>query len=386
MVKNKKNIKEVSVLQVLPHLDSGGLVSGAVEIASALKKSNFTSVVASSGGYKENEIFRHKTILEKIPVDSKNIFQVIANKNKIIELVRKHKINIIHARSRAPAWSSYWAAKQLSIPLVTTFHGTYGTENFLKKKYNSIMLRGEAVIAISEFIKKHIENEYNYKKKIYVIPRGVNTEIFSPKSVTAARLISLASKIKVLDDEKVILMPARLTSWKGHKLAIQAISLIKNKKFKLIIVGDTQNREKYKNNLIQLANSLNVQGNIRFVNHTRDMPAFLMYSDIVLSCSTKPEAFGRTVLEAQAMGRPVVAFNHGGSIELIKDNDNGVLTQVGNIKELANTLSKVLNYSSIERKKIAKRSIENVKKKYLTETMCVKTINLYKKILKKNNH
>ena len=384
MFKNTKNKKKVSVLQVLPHLDSGGLVSGAVEIATALKKNNFTSVVASSGGYKENEIFRHKTILEKLPVDSKNIFKVIANKNRIIELVRKHKINIIHARSRAPAWSSYWAAKELSIPFVTTFHGTYGTENFLKKKYNSIMLTGEAVIAISKFIKKHIETEYNFKKKIHVIPRGVDTKLFSPKAVSAARLISLASKIKVLDDEKVILMPARLTSWKGHKLAIQAISLIKNKKFKLIIVGDIQNREKYKSSLIKLANDLNVQGNIRFVEHTRDMPAFLMYSDVVLSCSTKPEAFGRTVLEAQAMGRPVVAFNHGGSIELIKDNESGVLTKVADIEELAYALTKVLNYSACERNTIAKRSIENVKKKYLTEMMCLKTIKLYKSLIKKN--
>ena len=384
MLKNKKNTKNIAVLQVLPHLDSGGLVSGAVEVSAALKKNNFTSVIASSGGYKENEIFRHKTVLEKIPVDSKNIFKIISNKNRLIKLARKHKINIIHARSRAPAWSSYWAAKELDIPFVTTFHGTYGTENFLKKKYNSIMLKGEAVIAISKFIKSHIETEYQYKKKIHVIPRGVNTEIFSPKLVSTARLVTLASKIKVLDDEKVILMPARLTSWKGHKLAIRAISLIKNKKFKLIIVGDTQKREKYKRKLIKLANELNVQGNIRFVEHTRDMPAFLKYSDVVLSCSTKPEAFGRTVLEAQAMGRPVVAFNHGGSIELIKDNKNGVLTQVENIKELANAITRVLSYSNSERNIIAKRSIENVKKKYLTEMMCLKTLNLYRSLLKKN--
>jgi glycosyltransferase involved in cell wall biosynthesis len=383
MLKNKKNTKKISVLQVLPHLDSGGLVSGAVEVSAALKKNNFTSVIASSGGYKENEILRHKTILEKVPVDSKNIFKVIANKKRIIKLVRKHNINIIHARSRAPAWSSYWAAKELGIPLVTTFHGTYSTENFLKKKYNSIMLKGEAVIAISKFIKNHIETEYKYKKKIHVIPRGVNIEIFSPKSVSTARLITLASKIQVLDDEKVILMPARLTSWKGHQFAIRAISLIENKKFKLIIVGDTQNRKKYKRKLIKLANELKVQGNIRFINHTRDMPAFLMHSDLVLSCSSKPEAFGRTVLEAQAMGRPVVAFNHGGSIELIKDNDSGVLTQVGNIEELAKAITKVLSYDNLERKKIAKRSIENVKKKYLTEMMCLKTLNLYKSLLKK---
>ncbi len=382
MIKNNSHIK-MSVLQVLPHLNSGGLVSGAIEVATALKKNNLDSVVFSSGGFRENEILKSGTILEKGPVGSKNIFTILSNKKKIIELVNKYNIKIIHARSRAPAWSSYFAAKELNIPFVTTFHGTYGLENFLKKKYNKIMLKADAIIAISQFIKKHISDNYGVKDKIHVIPRGVNSNIFSPKSVTTARIVAMAKKSKALDDEKVILMPARLTEWKGHKLAITALKSIKNKKVKLLIVGDVQNRNKYKNELINLAKNLKVQNKLVFLDHLRDMPALYMISDVVLSCSTKPEAFGRTVLEAQAMGRPVVAFNHGGSVELIQDNENGILTEVGNINELSISLDRVLDLTYNKRNIISKLSIRNVKKKYLTDMMTNKTLNVYKELIKK---
>ena len=382
MIKNNGHIK-MPVLQVLPHLNSGGLVSGAIEVATALKKNNLDSVVFSSGGFRENEILKSGTILEKGPVASKNIFTILSNKKKIIKLVNKYNIKIIHARSRAPAWSSYLAAKELNIPFVTTFHGTYGLENFLKKKYNKIMLKADAIIAISQFIKKHISDNYGVKDKIHVIPRGVNSNIFSPKSVTTARIVAMAKKSKALDDEKVILMPARLTEWKGHKLAITALKSIKNKKVKLLIVGDVQNRNKYKNELINLAKNLKVQNKLVFLDHLRDMPALYMISDVVLSCSTKPEAFGRTVLEAQAMGRPVVAFNHGGSVELIQDNENGILTEVGNINELSISLDRVLDLTYNKRNIISKLSIRNVKKKYLTDMMTNKTLNVYKELIKK---
>ncbi|MAI02645.1 MAG: hypothetical protein CMP40_02305 [Rickettsiales bacterium] len=382
MIKNNSHIK-MPVLQVLPHLNSGGLVSGAIEVATALKKNNLDSVVFSSGGFRENEILKSGTILERGPAASKNIFTILSNKKKIIKLVNKYNIKIIHARSRAPAWSSYLAAKELNIPFVTTFHGTYGLENFLKKKYNNIMLKADAIIAISQFIKKHISDNYGVKDKIHVIPRGVNTNIFSPTSVTTARIVAMAKKSKTLDDEKVILMPARLTEWKGHKLAITALKSIKNKKVKLLIVGDVQNRNKYKNELINLAKNLKVQSKLVFLDHLRDMPALYMISDVVLSCSTKPEAFGRTVLEAQAMGRPVVAFNHGGSVELIQDNENGILTEVGNTNELSISLDRVLDLTYNKRNIISKLSIRNVKKKYLTDMMTNKTLNVYKELIKK---
>jgi len=378
----KINTKKIAVMQVLPHLNSGGLVSGAVEIAKELVNSNFKSLVVSSGGYKENEILRNDSILEKLPVHSKNIFNIINNKKKLIDLAIKYNIHLIHARSRAPAWSAYFAAKELNLPFVTTFHGTYGTESFFKKKYNSIMLKGHATIAISKFIKQHIQDEYSITKNIHVIPRGVNTNIFSPKKVSSARLINAAKKISIEGNDQIILLPGRLTNWKGHKLAVRAISRLKAKNFKLVFIGDLQGRVKYRNELINLATSLNIANNIIFINHTMDLPSYLMLSDLVLSCSTKPEAFGRTVLEAQAMGKPVIAFNHGGSVELINDNENGTLCKVGDINDLAINIEKVLQLSVYKRKVLSKKSIGNVNKKYLTKFMCKKTLNLYIKLIK----
>ena len=378
----KINTKQIAVMQVLPHLNSGGLVSGAVEVAKELVHSNFKSLIVSSGGYKENEIIRNNSILEKLPVHSKNIFTIFNNKKKIIDLAIKYNIHLIHARSRAPAWSAYFAAKELNLPFVTTFHGTYGTENFFKKKYNSIMLKGHAIIAISKFIKKHIQGEYGITQNIHVIPRGVNTNIFSPKKVSSARLINAAKKISIEGNDQIILLPGRLTSWKGHKLAVKAISRLKVKTYKLVFIGDLQGRVKYRNELINLATTLNIANKVIFINHTRDLPSYLMLSDLVLSCSTKPEAFGRTVLEAQAMGKPVIAFNHGGSVELINDNENGTLCKVADINDLAENIEKVLRWSIYKRKVLSKKSISNVNKKYLTKFMCEKTLNLYVKLIK----
>ena len=378
----KKNTGQTAIMQVLPHLNSGGLVSGAVEIAKELANSNFKSLVVSSGGYKENEILRNNSILEKLPVHSKNIFTIISNKKKLIDLAVKYDIRLIHARSRAPAWSAYWASRELNIPFVTTFHGTYGTETLLKKKYNSIMLKGNAVIAISKFIKQHIKDEYGVTKNLHVIPRGVNTNIFSPKKVSSERLVNAAKTINIEGNDKIILLPGRLTNWKGHKLAIKAMTKLQINNFKLVFIGDLQERVKYKNELISLANNLNIANKVIFVKHTRDLPSYLMLSDLVLSCSTKPEAFGRTVLEAQAMGKPVIAFNHGGSVELIKENENGTLCKVADINDLAINIEKALQLSAYKRKILSNKSVSNVNKKYLTKFMCKKTLNLYKKLTK----
>ncbi len=378
----KINTKQIAVMQVLPHLNSGGLVSGAVEVAKELVNSNFKSLIVSSGGYKEYEILNNESILEKLPVHSKNIFTIFNNTKKLIDLAIKYNIHLIHARSRAPAWSAYFAAKELNLPFVTTFHGTYGTENYFKKKYNSIMLKGQAIIAISKFIKQHIQGEYGITKNIHVIPRGVNTNIFSPKKVSSARLINAAKKISIDGNDQIIILPGRLTSWKGHKLALKAISRLKVKTYKLVFIGDLQGRVKYKNELINLATTLNIANKVIFINHTRDLPSYLMLSDLVLSCSTKPEAFGRTVLEAQAMGKPVIAFNHGGSVELINDNENGTLCKVADINDLAVNIEKVLRWSIYKRKVLSKKSISNVNKKYLTKFMCKKTLNLYIKLIK----
>ena len=377
------NTKNIVLLQVLPHLNSGGLVSGAVEVSNAVTKYGGKSIVLSSGGYKENELKRNNCILEFLRVDSKNPFKIYFNKDKIIKVIKKYNVNIVHARSRAPAWSAYWAAKSVGLPFITTFHGTYGIESYFKKIYNSVMVKGDVVIAISNFIKDHINKNYGVNKPVQVIPRGVNINLFSPKKVTKARMISLANKLKTTEVDFIILMPGRLTEWKGQKHAIEAISKIKTTNFRLIIIGDKQRKKRYKDSLIRFAKLLNVDNYVQFVEHTRDLPAFMMLSDLILSCSTKPEAFGRIILEAQAMGRPVIAYNHGGAAELLKENQNGILSPVNSTEILAKNIDLVLGYNSSERKKISNKSISNVKKNYQTKFMTQKTIVLYKRILRK---
>jgi len=362
------------------------MVSGAIEVANFLKKEKGKSIVISSGGYRESEILRNGCISLKIPLETKNPFLIYRNRNILIEVIKKYSVNIVHARSRAPAWSAFLATKLTKTIFVTTFHGTYGTQNFFKKKYNSVMLESDAIIAISKFIKLHINKEYKKFDKIHVIPRGVDGSMFSPSKVTAERIISVAKKIQNDDLKRTILLPGRLTSWKGHEIAIRAVSLIKDMDLKLIILGDTQKKNSYKNYLLSLVNKLEVQDKILFLDHTRDLPAFMMLSDLVISCSTKPEAFGRIILEAQAMGCPVLAFNHGGSVELIKDNKNGILSKPFDICEFSKNIRKLLSLNTKERKQIATDSTLNVKKKYLTSAMCKKTIKLYKELILKHKN
>ena len=232
------------------------------------------------------------------------------------------------------------------------------------------MIKGDYVIAISKFIKMHIEKEYNKTDNVFVIPRGIDEKIFSPEKVTTERIISAAKKIKTDDFKKTILMPGRLTSWKGHEIAIRALSLIKEHNLKLIILGDLQRRFKYKRYLEKLVFQLGVSNKVTFLEATRDLPAFMMLADLVISCSTKPEAFGRTILEAQAMGRPVLAFNHGGSVELINENKNGILSPVLDTNIFAQNILRSLSLSMKDRKKISKESIKRVNNKYLTSIMC----------------
>ena len=383
---SKVNIKKITLMQVLPHLDSGGLVSGAIEVAIAFKKAGGKSIVVSSGGYREKELKRHGCDLIYLNVNTKNPIEIFFNKNKLKSLIKENSVDIVHVRSRAPAWSVYLACKKMKIPFITTFHGTYKINNYFKKKYNSVMLKGNAVIAISSFIKEHIKLNYNHKKNIFVVPRGVNIDMFSPEKVTAARMIALAKKLKIEEVNRTILMPGRLTDWKGHKLVIKVLNLIKEKDIKLIIVGDAQKRKNYTIYLKKLARKLGVESKVIFQDHTIDLPAYMKLSDIVLSCSTKPEAFGRVILEAQAMGIPVVAFKHGGSIELVENNKNGLLANVGDLNDLASKIDQSLNYSINKRKQIARDSISSIKSIYLTSHMCDKTIKVYKKVLKEFNN
>ncbi|HIG09092.1 MAG TPA: glycosyltransferase [Alphaproteobacteria bacterium] len=378
------DIKNYSVLQVLPHLNSGGLVSGAVEISKALQKAGMNSFVASEGGRREREITREGAKVIKLSLESKNPLTIILNSYKLSKIIKKYKINIIHARSRAPAWSAYFAAKKMGIPFVTTFHGTYSKKNNFKKKYNSVMVKGERVIAISKFINNHILSNYNIvKDKLVTIHRGIDIDNFDYLKVSNERLIAFSKKFNIPEDIFVVLLPGRITRWKGHTLLIEAIAMLERPDIMCLFVGDLQGRKKYFKELQLLIDKFNKKNNFRIINNQIDMAAIYKLADVVVSASLDPEAFGRVVAEAQAMGRPTLAANHGGASEIIIDGVTGWLFKAGDAIDLANKINKALSLRQDDRKKMAINAIERIKLNFNNEMMCVKTLKVYEELVNK---
>ena len=378
------DIKNYSVLQVLPHLNSGGLVSGAIEVSEALQKSGMRSFVASEGGRREREIIRTGGKVFNFSLGSKNPLIIFLNIYKLSRIIKKYKINIIHARSRAPAWSAYFAAKKMGIPFVATFHGTYSIQNNLKKKYNSIMVKADKVIAISSFINKHILSNYKVdQEKIVTVHRGINIEKYDYLKVSNERLIAFSKKFNIPEDSFVILLPGRITRWKGHILLIEAISKLKRSDIICLFVGDLQGRNKYFAELNKTIDKFKLKNNFRIIANQSDMSVIYKLSDVVVSASLEPEAFGRVVAEAQAMGRPTVAVNHGGGPEIIIDGVTGWLFRPGDANDLAEKINKALNLNIDDREKMSVKAIERAKLNFNNEMMCAKKLNIYAELINK---
>jgi len=378
------DIKNYSVLQVLPHLNSGGLVSGAIEVSEALQKSGMRSFVASEGGRREREIIRTGGKVFNFSLGSKNPLIIFLNIYKLSRIIKKYKINIIHARSRAPAWSAYFAAKKMGIPFVTTFHGTYSIQNNLKKKYNSIMVKADKVIAISSFINKHILSNYKVdQEKIVTVHRGINIEKYDYLKVSNERLIAFSKKFNIPEDSFVILLPGRITRWKGHILLIEAISKLQRSDIICLFVGDLQGRNKYFAELNKTIDKFKLKNNFRIISNQSDMAVIYKLSDVVVSASLEPEAFGRVVAEAQAMGRPTVAVNHGGGPEIIIDGVTGWLFRPGDANDLADKVNKALNLNINDREKMSVKAIERAKLNFNNEMMCAKILNIYAELINK---
>ena len=378
------DIKSYSVLQVLPHLNSGGLVSGAVEISEALQKTGMNSFVASAGGRREREITKAGGKVINFSLGSKNPIIMLLNVYKLSRIIKKYKINIIHARSRAPAWSAYFAAKKMGIPFVTTFHGTYSIQNKLKKKYNSIMVKSDRVIAISRFINNHILSNYNIDKdKIVTIHRGINIERFNYLKVADERLISLLNIFNIPEDSFVVLLPGRITRWKGHILLIEAIFKLQRSDIICLFVGDSQGRNKYYAELEKILDKFKLKNNFRIIPNQSDMATIYKLADVVVSSSLDPEAFGRVIVEAQAMGRPTISANHGGGSEIIIDGLTGWLFKPGDADDLSDKINKALSLNKDNRDKLAINAIKRVKLNFNNETMCAKTLQVYAELANK---
>ena len=373
------------VLQVLPELNQGGVEQGTVQIAEYLQQKGIKNFVASCEGRWVYRLDKAKVKHFNLPLKTKNYFKMKSNTKALEKIIKENGINIVHARSRAPAWSAYWAAKNTGVKYVTTFHGTYGLGPMgIKKFYNKVMTYGQNVIAVSNHIKNHILG--NYKKtdpnKIVMIHRCVDVNKFAPDSISQERIIKFVREYNLPEDKPIILTIGRLTRWKGQHLVIDAAAKIKNQDFHCVFLGDDQGRSHYTDELKEAIKKKGLEGRFTFISHTEDVPALMMISSIIVAPSTDPEAFGRMTAEGQAMGKIVVASNIGGSLEIVKDKETGCFFESGNSESLSKALDWALNLGKDQKEAISKASIKNVHENFTCDLMCEKTFNLYKSLLK----
>lgn len=371
------------VLQVLPELNQGGVELGTIEIASELQKRGIKNFVASAGGRMEGNLERLKVKHFTLPLKTKNIFKMWLNSLRLAKIIKENGITIVHARSRAPAWSAYWAAKKCGVHYMTTFHGTYGLgPHGIKKIYNQVMTFGERVIAISNHIKEHIIKNYGTdESKIRLIARCVNMDNFDLENTSAERMIKFLEDNQIPADKPLITLIGRLTNWKGQKLLINALNKIKDLDFHCLLIGDDQGRTKYSDELHDMIEQFGMENRYTFIRHVTDVPAAMLVSDIVLSTSIEPEAFGRIAIEGQAMGRVVIASDIGGSKETVIDGITGKLFKSGDADDLANAIKWALSLSTEEREKIGAEAVKNVKEHFTKQIMCDKTISVYEEII-----
>jgi len=381
---------KVKVLQVIPKLGYGGAETGCYDLAHFLSEQGCKSYIVTSGGDLLKYVKKSKVKVFKLPVQSKNPILILLNAIIISFIILLYNINIVHARSRAPAWSCLLATKITARKFVTTFHGTYNFSNKFKKFYNSIMVRSHLVIAGSNFIFSHINENYeNFfkkgKRKLLVVFRGINTNYFNSKKVIPSKLDKFAKEHNIDRNKFIILLPGRLTSWKGQKLFIESIKLIKEEtgiqSFEGIILGSDQGRNVYRKQLLGLVQQYRLNKDIKFIDHCDEMPVAYKIANLVCSCSIEPEAFGRVSVEAQSMEVPVIASNIGGSKETIIKDKTGFLFKSGDSKDLANLLSIIMQKDYNSLKSIGFEGRRNILKKFDVDKMCNTTFTEYKKLI-----
>ena len=375
-----------TVLQILPALISGGVERGAVDVAQALVQAGWKALVASAGGPMVRELDRAGVQHITLPLNTKNPLAIRRNAETLTALIRDRQVDLVHARSRAPAWSAREAAKAAGVPFMTTFHGVYGLGPFgVKKLYNRVMTDGVIVIAVSDFIREHLMREYNVPaERVRVIHRGVDVDLFDANRVSPTRLIQVTSKWRLQDSTQVVMLPGRLTSWKGHEVLIDAIAELKRRSggqsdVRCIMVGQDHGRTNHRSYIMRYAAARGAD--VHIIDDCNDLPAAYMATDVVVSASTRPEAFGRVVAEAQAMGRPVVAPSHGGAPEIIEPGVTGWLFTPSDPISLADALERALRLSQDERIRIADAAIARARALFSKTEMCARTLAVYDEVL-----
>ena len=377
-----KRYQKKTILQVVPALISGGVERGALEIAKNIVRVGHNSIVISAGGPMVESLEDSGSEHITLNVASKNPVTVWKNARKLANIIRSRNIDIVHARSRAPAWSCYMAAKATNVKLITTFHGIYNFKNFLKKFYNSVMTEGRNVIAVSNFVKKHIVDNYKVDpNKITVIHRGVNHNEFSKKKLSEDKLKQYREKYRVPADIPVLVLPSRMTRWKGHMVLIDALEKIKHLNFYCIMAGDLVKHPTYVSRIKEKIHQYKLQSHIQLFGNEPDIISLYGISDIVLSTSIEPEAFGRTIIEAQAMEKIVIATNIGGACETIQDGLNGFHVEPNDSITLAQKIEHCLSLIGSEQEKnMTMNARKTASENFSLEKMLKNTLAIYNHI------
>jgi glycosyltransferase involved in cell wall biosynthesis len=378
---------DFTLLQVVPRLDTGGAEQATLDIAAAVQAAGGRALVASMGGRMEAGLVPSGARLERMPVHSKNPLVVIGNAVRLARLIRLQKVSLIHVRSRAPAFSALWAAKATGVPLIATYHGVYNAKSALKRWYNGVMTRGRAVIANSDYTRAHVLAQHRVDPaKVIAIPRGVDAARFDPAAVSPERrqALALAWGLDPADRRVKILLAGRLTRWKGQTLAIEAAGRLKAEgvdDFLLILAGDSQGRVSYLAELEASVLAKGLEANVRIVGHTADMATAYALCDLAIAPSLDPEAFGRTAVEPQAMGVPVIAADHGATRETVVPGETGWLARPGDAAAWTQALGEAIAAGPQRRAAMGQAAMQRARRLYSVEAMCAATLKVYADVL-----
>jgi glycosyltransferase involved in cell wall biosynthesis len=368
------------ILQVLPSLITGGVERGAVEIAQAIAEAEATSLVASAGGPLVRAIERAGGTHFTLPLTTKSPFGIWRNAAALERLIRSERVSLVHARSRAPAWSAWLACQRTGVPFVTTYHGAYGEEFPLKRRYNAVMARGRIVITASQYIADLVMQQHGVPAdRIRVIQRGVDPAQFDPAAINGNRIAKLAESWRLPHGVRTVMLPGRLTAWKGQAVLLDAIVRLGRSNVMAVLVGSHQGRHHYARQLEQQAARRGIADWLRLVGQCDDMPAAYRLADVVVHASTQPEAFGRVVIEAQAMGRPVIASDLGGPVETVRHGETGWRVRPGDPDALARAIGMALDLDPAERLALGERARASVP---TVRAMQDATLDVYEAVLR----
>jgi glycosyltransferase involved in cell wall biosynthesis len=372
------------ILQVLPRLESGGVERGTVEITDAIRKAGMKPLVASHGGALIPHVTHAGGEHIMMPLDRKNPFIIRKNAWQLYRIIKSRGVSLIHARSRAPAWAAYYAAKWAHIPFMTTFHGIYGTESGFKKHYNSVMVKGARIIAVSNFVREHILATYDVDPTIVrTIPRGVDFNLFDDAKLIPDRIQQLSKSWRLYDNfAPVIFCPGRISRIKGQHVLIEALAKISSIPFLCIIAGADTGHEDYRDELHDLIRARGLEGKVRIAGSTNFMAEAYTLSNIVVVPSVQPESFGRVAIEAQAMGRLVIATDHGGARETIVPHETGYLVPPDNAEMLAEAIRFALGRDERVCKAMGDFAKAHVRANFSSDKMKAATIAVYRELLK----